>query len=100
MLVFLFDIINDSGAFWLHYWKVRYSHKKLKEEAERTELILYRAFDNLRKEVTKEIAKLDGNDLLSEREKEIDEKLKKAIRNSEKLIDEKIKHIKKEINGD
>jgi hypothetical protein len=50
--------------------------------------------------VIKEIAKLDGNDLLSEREKEIDEKLKKAIKNSEKLIDEKIKNIKKEINGD
>lgn len=50
--------------------------------------------------MTEEIAKLDGNDLLSEREKEINEKLKQAIRNSEKLIDEMIKYIKKEINGD
>jgi hypothetical protein len=50
--------------------------------------------------VTEEIVKLGGNDLLSEREKEIDEKLKQAIRNSEKLIDEMIKYIKKEINGD
>jgi hypothetical protein len=99
-IITLIGFIILSGVFWLHYWKVKYSQKKLKEEAERTELILYRAFDNLRKEVTKEIAKLDGNDLLSEREKEIDEKLKEAIRNSEKLIDEKIKHIKKEINGD
>lgn len=50
--------------------------------------------------MTEEIAKLGGNDLLLEREKEIDEKLKQAIRNSEKLIDEMIKYIKKEINGD
>lgn len=50
--------------------------------------------------MTEEIVKLGGNDLLSEREKEIDEKLKQAIRNSEKLIDEMIKYIKKEINGD
>jgi len=96
-IVLLFLIILGIVS-WLYYCRNKYSQKKLKEEAEKTEFILYQAFDNLRKEVTRQIAKLDGNDLLSTREEEIDDKLKKAIRNSERLIDEKLKKIKRELD--
>lgn len=98
-IIVLLGFIILATVLCLHYWRIKYSHKKLQEEAERTELILYQAFNNLRKEVTKQVAKLDGNSVLSKREEEIDEELKKAIRNSEKLINGKIKRIKKEING-
>lgn len=87
-------------VIWLYYCRTKLLQKKLKEEAKKTEQILYQAFDNLRKEVTKQVAKLDGNDILSEREAEINEKFKKAIRNSEQIINEKLKHIEEKIDED
>jgi hypothetical protein len=43
------------------------------------------------------VAKLDGNDVLSEREQVINEKLKKSIRDSEQIISEKMEDIKEKI---
>jgi hypothetical protein len=99
ILIFICLIIL-AMVIWLYYWRTKLLRKKLKEEAKKTEQILYQAFDNLRKEVTKQVAKLDGNDALSEREAEINEKFKKAIRNSEQIINEKIKHIGEKIDED
>ena len=70
---------------------------QLEEEVKKTQGILYLAFNNLRKEVTKQVAKLDGNDVLSEREQVINEKLKKSIRDSEQIISEKMEDIKEKI---
>lgn len=83
-------------VIWLYYWRTKLLRKKLREEAIKTEETVYEAFDSLRREVTKQVAKLDGNDLLSGREEKINENLKKAIRESEKLIAKKIKNIKKQ----
>ena len=84
---------------WLYRWRAKFLQEGLKEETKKTEEVLYQAFDSLRKEVTKQVAKLDGNDILSEREGHINEELKKAIRNSEQLINKKLKHIEEKING-
>jgi len=97
ILIFICLIIL-AIAIWLYYWRTKLLRKKLKKEAKETEQILYQAFDNLRKEVTKQVAKLDGNDILSKREAEINEKFKKAIRDSERIISEKIKHIGEKID--
>jgi len=99
ILIFICLIIL-AMAIWLYSWRTKLLRKKLKEEAKKTEQTLYQAFDNLRKEVTKQVAKLDGNDVLSEREAEINEKFKKAIRDSERIINEKIKHIGEKIDED
>ena len=86
--------------FWLHIRRVKFLQDSLKEKAEEIEKTLYAAFNNLRKEVTKQVAKLDGNDVLSEREEEINERLKKSIRNSEQIINQKLKDIKEKIDNE
>ena len=85
--------------FFLYAWKAKFLREELKKEAQETEEVFYQAFNTLRKEVTKQVAKLDGNDVLSEREGEINERLKRSIRNSEQIIDKKLKNIKKKIDN-
>ena len=85
--------------FFLYAWKAKFLREELKKEAQKTEEVFYQAFNTLRKEVTKQVAKLDGNDVLSEREGEINERLKRSIRNSEQIIDKKLKNIKKKIDN-
>jgi hypothetical protein len=98
-IIFAFGFIILGATLYLYSWRAKFLREGLKEEAKKTELVLYQAFNNLRKEVTKQVAKLDGNDVLSEREEEINEKLKRSIRESEKIIDEKLKNIEEKING-
>ncbi len=56
---------------------------------------LYQNFKTLREETKEQIAKLDGEPGLSEREKKICDDLKKALKISEKFIGEEIKDIEK-----
>jgi len=50
----------------------------------------------LKREITKQIVMLDGNDILSGREAEINGKLKEAIRKSEELVIKEFQTIKKD----
>jgi len=95
ILIFI-SLIILVIVVWLYYWRTKLLRKKLREEAIKTEESVYEGFDSLIREVSKQVAKIDGNDVLSEREGKINENLKKAIRESEELIAEKIKNIKKQ----
>lgn len=98
IIVFFALIVVLGIMFLLYHWRSKLLKEEYKKETKETEKILYRAFDSLRKEVTKQVAKLDGNDLLSEREIEVNEELKKATRDSEQLINEKLKDIKEKMD--
>ncbi len=97
IIIFIVLIVLTALA-WVYYVRIRLVQTNLKEDVAQTQKNLYEAFDSLRKEITREVAKLDGNALLSEREKAVNEELKKAIRKSEELIIEEIKDIKEKID--
>ncbi len=84
------------GIIWT-WQKLIKRKKRLKKEITEAERALYHAFKVLREEAKEQIAKLDGEPDLNEREKKICDKLKKALKISEKLIGKEISDIKKEI---
>lgn len=95
-------IISVLGAvvifeiLWI-FKKVRQTRRKLKKETREVEQALYQAFKTLRKEIKEQVTKLDGRPELSEREKEILDGFKKALKNSEKFIGKEIKDIEREL---
>jgi len=98
-IIIAFIILIILGMLvWLYYWKTKILRSDLKKETINAEKNICQAFDFLKREVTKQIAKLDGNDLLSHREAEINRKLKEAIRKSEELIAKGIQNIKEKID--
>lgn len=98
-IIIAFIILIIFGMLvWLYYWKIKILRRDLKEETTNAEKSIYQAFDFLKKEVRKQIARLDGNDLLSEREEVINEELKEAIKKSEDFIKKGIKNIKEKID--
>jgi len=76
--------------------KIKQRRRKLRKEITEAERALYQAFKALREETKEQIAKLDGEPGLSEREKKICDDLKKALKISEKMISKEIGDIKKE----
>ncbi len=92
LLVLIFVII--LGVIW-GWQKIKEKRKKLRKEISEAEKTLYGAFKALREETKEQIAKLDGEPGLSEREKKICDDLKKALKISEKFIGEEIKDIEK-----
>jgi len=60
-------------------------------------MALYQAFEALKGNIEEQIAKLDGDPDLNEREKKICDNLKEALKTSEKLIEKEIKDIEKEL---
>jgi hypothetical protein len=98
-IIIAFIILIILGVLiWLYYWKIKILRRDLKKETTNAEKNIYQAFDFLKKEVTKQIARLDGNDLLSEREQVINEELKGAIKKSEDFIKKGIENIKEKID--
>ncbi len=83
---------------WLYYWKTKLLQMNLRKETANAEKSVNQAFNFLKREIIKQVAKFDGNDLLSEREEAVNEELKKAIKKSEELIAEEIKDIKEKID--
>jgi len=77
--------------------KIKQRRRKLRKEITEAERALYQAFKALREETKEQIAKLDGEPGLSEREKKICDDLKKALKISEKFIGKEIKDIEKEL---
>ena len=85
---------------WFYGWKkIKIFKAQLRKETTEAEEMLYKAFNILRKEVTKQVAKFDQKEGLSRSEKVIDEKLKKALESSEKLIAKEIKDIEKRLKS-
>ncbi len=71
--------------------------KIMEEEAKKTEAQLHNVFDALKENVENEIAKIDGKDNLSAKEKQASGELKKELNISENFINSKIKDIKKNL---
>jgi hypothetical protein len=94
LLVLILLII--FGMIW-SWQKIKQRRKILKKETTEAEMVLYQAFGTLKEKVEEEIKRLDGDPDLNEREKRISEKLKEALKSSEKLIEKEIKDIEKEL---
>ncbi len=82
---------------WYGWYKISSFKNKIKKETIEAEKSLHQAFKALREETEEQVAKLDGNSDLNEREKKICKELKKALKISEKFIGKEIKDIEKEI---
>jgi hypothetical protein len=98
VIVTLLALIILMAMAWIYGWKkVRDLKKAINKETKEAELALYKGFDILREEMTKQVAKLDGKPGLSKKEKVLNEELKEALNKAEKTIGEEIKDIKKEL---
>lgn len=85
-------IIIFYGWYRISRWR-----KRLKIETKEVTQTVAKSFRTLREEIQEEIEKLDKKPGLSKREKQIRDKLQKAIDSSEELIEKEIKDIKKEL---
>jgi 5-hydroxyisourate hydrolase-like protein (transthyretin family) len=94
LLVLILVIVIRIFWIWL---AIKRRKRKLEKEATEAENALHRAFKALKNEVEKQVAKLDGEPGLSEREKKICDDLKDALRISEKFIGKEIEDIEREI---
>ena len=95
LLVLILAIV--LGIIWA-WQKIIKRKKRLRKEITEAEKALYIAFKTLKEETKEQIAKLDGQSDLNEREKEISDELKRALKTSEKFIGKEIKDIEKEIH--
>lgn len=78
-------------CIWLRF---RFWRRKIGEEIQESEKSLHESFDSLRKEVERQVAKLDSTPGLSEKEKEICDDLKEILKTMEKILSKEIKRIK------
>jgi len=89
-------VIIIFGTLW--FWrKIKKERKRLRKETTEAEKALYRAFRILSKEVTEQIAQIDGKPQLSQKERRMSENLKKALGISKKIISKEIKDIEEEL---
>jgi hypothetical protein len=94
LLILIFVMI--LGIIWI-WRKIKKARRKLEREITEAEMSLYDAFKMLQEETEKQVAKLDGEEGLSERENKIASDLKKVLKNSEKIIEKEIKDREKEL---
>ncbi len=98
VIITLLALIILMVMAWIYGWKkVRDLKKAIKKETKEAEMTLYKGFDILRMEMTKQVARLDGKPGLSKKEKVLNEELKEALNKAEKIIGKEIKDIKKEL---
>ncbi|MBU2635349.1 hypothetical protein KJ841_02650, partial [Patescibacteria group bacterium] len=91
LIVFLILIIG-YGWYKISIWR-----KRLKKETREIEENLIKAFRALREEVQEQIEYLDKKKGLSRREKQIRNKLNKALKISEEFIGKEIKDVLREL---
>ncbi len=88
-------IIVAVAAIVLTYtwYQVFQWRKKIKEQQQKTDQVVNKAFFNLQRKIEKQIEMLDGEPGLNEEERKIRDELQEALNSSEKVIREKIKNI-------
>jgi hypothetical protein len=99
LVVIITLLILISVVIFMALWiwkKLKMKQKKVHKETIEAEKAVYVAFKELREKVRKQAEKLDDQKGLSEKEKKIYIELKKALDDSEKLIDKEVKDIKEE----
>jgi hypothetical protein len=89
-------LIIFFGIFWI-LLAIKRRKRKLEKEVTETEKALCQAFKALKKKVEEQVAKLDGEPGLSEREKKICDDLKEALEISKKFIGKEIEDIEREL---
>ena len=96
IIIFLILILTIVfGIIW-SWQKIKQIRKKNGKLAQ-SEKVLYQAFNSLKEEAEKQVAELDGKPGLSKREKKIYDKLKMALKKSEKSISKNIKDVEKKL---
>lgn len=85
--------------FIIYYFSKRFSSwkKRVDSDAQDTEKTLHEAFTLLKEETEKQVSRLDGQDGLNPREREINENLKRVLSVSEKMVNKEIDDIKKDV---
>lgn len=97
LIIALLILIILAVRFILRNLKARKSLKKETEEAEES---LHKGFDELRKDIKRELGRLEGiksQRELSKKEQEIIQNLKEDLKKAEKLIGKEIKDVEKEL---
>jgi len=89
-------LIIFFGIFWI-WLAIKRRKRKLEKEVTEAEKALRQAFKALKKKVEEQVAKLDGEPGLSEREKKICDDLKEALKISKKFIGKEIEDIEREL---
>ncbi|MBU4339051.1 hypothetical protein KKD57_05890 [Patescibacteria group bacterium] len=79
------------------YYKIRRWRNRVKKETEDTKNITAKAFKALVEEVEEQVASIDGNPRLSNREKMVSENLKKSLNIAEGFIEKEIKDVEDEM---
>lgn len=96
ILLLILIIIIILLLVWLTR-RIKLKKEKLGKETTEAERSLRQAFDTLRGETKRQVAKLDGEEGLSEREREVHDNLGRALKSSEEFIGKEIKDIEKEL---
>lgn len=97
LITLLILIVGVIAIIFYTFYRISLWRKRLRVETKEVAQAVYKAFRSLRKEVQEQFEYLDGNPNLSEPEKGVRDKLKKALDVSEKFIEKEIKDIKKEL---
>jgi len=90
-------IIGVIAIIFYTFYRVSHWRKRLRIETKEVAQAVYKAFKSLRKEIQNQVEYLDGNPDLTKEQKEVRDKLKKALDVSEKFIGKEIKDIEKEL---
>lgn len=96
MTLLILILVMILGVFWV-WLLIREKRRKIRKEISQAEKALHEAFEALRTETEKQVAKLDDKPGLSARERRICNDLKKALKISEEYIGKEIRDIDKEM---
>ena len=96
LLALIFVIL--FGSIWA-WEKIRRRIEKIGRKTTRAERLLFNAFKYLENEIEKEVANIDGNPKLNDKEKKVANNLRKALNNVRRSLDKEIKSIEKELEG-
>ena len=96
LLALIIGLLIIIFCIWLRFI---FRRRKIRKEIQEAEKNLHQSFDGLRKEVEKQVAKLDSHPGLNKKEKEICDDLIEVLKNTEKALSKEIKNIK-ELTGE
>ncbi len=98
LITLLILIAVLGGIIFYVFYRISLWRKKLRKQTKEAEGALEKAFWALRQEVKEQIEKFDKKPGLSKSEKEISDKLQKALNIAEKFIGKEIKDVKRELD--
>lgn len=97
IIILLIFIIIFISIIFIVLLKKKKKQEKIEKGLSDVEKTLYQTFKNLKGNVEKQVAKLDGKPGLNEKEKEICQELKKTLKNCEKSIKKEMSQLEEKI---